>query len=158
MTDRICIHINTKNRPTYLAVTLASVLGQTFQNWDLIIMDASNEPAVNDETVGRLLTTVRRYGHKVSYERDNSLGIAQTYQKMLELSDTPLCLRMEDDVWWEPEMLARLYEVMEARPEVAACGMMTPHYASSGLVDPTPEKLRNGFSYALSNRGNVLIS
>jgi len=150
LSDRISVIINTKDRREYLGITLSSLLGQTFQNWDLTLLDASSEPVINDERISRLLTIFRKYGHQVLYETDRSLGIPHTYQRGLEISRNNLLIRMEDDVWMEPEMIERAYEVINSNEKVGAVGFMTPNWQFHQR-QPPPKILRNGFVMRSSN-------
>jgi GT2 family glycosyltransferase len=145
--SRITVCINTKDRLEYLLITLSSLLSQTYQAWDLIIMDASREPVINDERVTRLLVVMKKYGHSVVYETDSSIGIPGSYQRMLEIATTELVIRQEDDIWMEPEMIERAHDVL-CRPggeKVGAVGFMTPNFAWKGHYVEPPAVLRNGF-------------
>ena len=42
--ERIAVAIPTKNRPSYLAALLASLVSQTVHNWLLVINDSSDPP------------------------------------------------------------------------------------------------------------------
>jgi len=145
MNDRITFTINTKDRVEYLLITLSSLLSQTFQEWDLIISDASDDPVINREQVSRLLGIIKRYGHKVMYLRDSGSGIPQTYQKMMGTADTELIVRQEDDIWLEPECLQLLYDTIKEDDNCAAVGWMTPRFSQVGCRPTAPDRLANGF-------------
>lgn len=158
MGQRITVCINTKSRPDFLLVTLSSLLAQTYQDWDLIICDASSEPVINLEPIEKLLRIFKKYGHNVRYEVDNNLGIPQTYEKMRQLAETELVIRQEDDIWMEPECIERAYEVLDPlsfsnivklsewpnAKDIGAVAFMTPHYLVQSIVS-APEKLNNAF-------------
>ena len=144
MSERITIGINTYNRPEYLAVTLSSLLAQTFQDWDLILADNSDEPVLNREYVHRLIGVIKRYGHRFIILQEPGGGIPQTYQAMMEASPTDLCVRQEDDVWFEPGMLQNLHDAIMSDENIAAVAPMTPNWKHSLTIAP-PDKLKNGF-------------
>ena len=145
MSERITVCINTKDRLEYLLMTLSSLLAQTYQNWDLIICDASAEPVINSEQLPRLLKVMKIYGHNVRYERDESIGIPHSYQRMMEMAETDLCIRQEDDIWMEPEMIQLAYDTIMLSDNCAAVGFMTPNFNGVSGATPAPDKLRNGF-------------
>jgi GT2 family glycosyltransferase len=151
MSERITVTINTKDRVEYLLITLSSLLSQTYQEWDLILCDASKQPVINDERVHRLLVVFKHYGHNVRYEVDSCIGIPQSYQRMMELAKTELVIRQEDDVWFEPEMIEQAYEVIQDKEQIAAVGFMTPNWGNQTLTRNSPDVLANGFRKVPSN-------
>lgn len=145
--NRITVCVNTKDRPSYLGIMLSSLLNQTYQNFDLILMDASKEPVINREEIARLLGTFKKYGHGVRYETDQSIGIPWSYQKMMDMAETEFIVRQEDDVWCEAEMLQMAMQVMEMEggDKIGAVGFMTPNYTFNAPAIEPPEVLQNGF-------------
>jgi len=105
---RVTFHINTKDRPEHLAIALTALWSQTFQDWDLIVLDRGEPMAIEREGVRQMVGLIERFGHSVTYQRPDVDGIPQTYQRMMEMSKTPLCYRSEDDMALEPECLKRL--------------------------------------------------
>ena len=145
---RITFCINTRDRQEYLLITLSSLLSQTYQEWDLIIVDCSHVPCINNEAVSRLLTVTKRYGHDVHYEAEKVIGIPHSYEKMRKLSKTDFFVRQEDDIWMEPEMLERAVDVMMNDPELGAVGFMTPDYRITyGVSAPSQENFGTGFRW-----------
>ncbi len=126
---------------------ISSWLGQTEQYWDVIIADNSWPSTVNQEAIHRLLAIVKRHGHSVRLIIGCGGGIPQTYQAMMEASETELNVRMEDDVWMLPEMLGHLRDAIESDPKIAAAAPMTPNWKHSTVVASAeaPNGLENGF-------------
>ena len=62
---RLAVAIPTKNRPSYLAALLASLVHQTFGNWLLVVNDSSDEPVEEHAAVRDLLTLITSLGHPV---------------------------------------------------------------------------------------------
>ena len=145
MAERISMCVLTRDRSHHLAMCLASLLGQTDLDWDLWLIDASEEPVANNEAIQHVLGIIRRYGHQVHYRRDEECrGIPQSYQMAMLESPTDLCFRQEDDVIMEPEMLGKLRAAIEGNENAAAASMSCPHWQTGKRIKPV-EKLANGF-------------
>ncbi|MCS7080209.1 MAG: glycosyltransferase [Chloracidobacterium sp.] len=108
----LCVH----NREDFLAEAMASILGQTLDDLELIIVDdastdASPEVArsFNDRRV-RYFRNETNLGHAVSLDR----GIAEARGQYIALMDS-------DDISL-PERLEQQVAFLEANPAVALCG------------------------------------
>lgn len=126
--ERVAIAIPTKNRPTYLAALLASLLEQTFARWLLVINDSSDVPIERDEWVRPLLARIRAAGHQIRMVRTNSGW--DRHQRALEVvpEDVELVLRVDDDVALTPRFLEQVqkpFRFFGDRP-IAAVGGSVP--------------------------------
>lgn len=136
--EPITIGVNTRNRPEALAVQIHSIIHQTYPFWSLIIMDCSDIPVIQLEPIQKLLELAKKLGHSVQVIRHKStFGIPQTYQKLMEISNTELNVREEDDAPWHPELLIRLYEEMVKNPNLGAAGPTCPNWNDAGAVHNT---------------------
>lgn|SRR3990167_585123 len=144
---RVTFHINTKDRPEHLAIALTALWSQTFQDWDLIVLDRGEPMAIEREGVRQMVGLIERFGHSVTYQRPDVDGIPQTYQRMMEMSKTPLCYRSEDDMALEPECLQRLCDEIVKDENIAVAAPLTPDW-KGGRVLAAPSSLRNGFQKA----------
>lgn len=110
------------NRPAELAVTLAGLAGQVSPDFAVIISDQSEQDTVWDTPAVRAMVGVlRAQGREVTLERHlPRRGLAEQRHYLLAQSTAPLVLFLDDDVWLEPRMLARLLEAMAA----ARCGFI----------------------------------
>lgn len=103
--------IPTCNRPTALAATLATLIGQTCREFDLIVADQSDgEPAFHTGETRAIARLLRARGHAVSLLRNlPKRGMAQQRQFLLDQSRAPLVLFLDDDD--APRVLLREEEV-----------------------------------------------
>jgi GT2 family glycosyltransferase len=66
-------------------------------------------------------------------------GICQAWQKGIEMTETELCMRMEDDVILDPNYLTNLYFEIIQNDDIAAVGGMCPNPKHYQVIDPPPE-------------------
>src|SRR5262245_47447636 len=126
--ERIAVAIPTKNRPTYLAALLASLVDQSFRDWGLIINDSSDLPVQEQGAIRDLLTLIRSLGHPVQIIRSETGW--DRHQRPMEAAppEIELIVRVDDDVMLTPRFLEDVqlpFRFFADRP-VAAVGGCTP--------------------------------
>lgn len=115
--------IPTCNRKTGLAVVLASLLGQTFTDFDVTVADQTAE---EDEYLGSIeiqtaVRALRWHGHRVSLLRNlPRRGMAQQRHFLLEQSRAPYAHFLDDDVLLDPPVMERMLGVLRAE----GCGFV----------------------------------
>lgn len=108
--------IPTCNRKTGLAMVLASLLGQTFRDFDVIVADQTPEEgayldSIEIQTAARAL---EYHGHRVRLLRNlPRRGMAQQRQFLLEQSNAPYLHYLDDDVLLEPQVMERMLGVLQ---------------------------------------------
>lgn len=109
--------IPTYGRKTGLAVVLTSLLGQTFQDFDVIISDQTDDDeAYLDSAEIRTLTgALRWHGRRVTLHRHlPRRGLAEQRQFLLEQSAAPYVHFIDDDVLLDPPVMRRMLDVLRA--------------------------------------------
>ena len=83
---RVSLHIATRDRTSELALLLQSLREQTFQDWDLVIVDGSKPKPFWEycKFLNDLVTRIKCEGHGVQLLRDDGIGVCQARNKMLE--------------------------------------------------------------------------
>jgi GT2 family glycosyltransferase len=96
--EKIAVAIPTKNRPSYLAVLLASLLNQTYANFIIVINDQSDSPAERDDTLTDLFTLAKNTGHEIKIIRTE--GGWKRHQQAMEAvpESIEFILRIDDDM------------------------------------------------------------
>ncbi len=150
--------IPTVGRTTELAVTLAGLAAQDDPPFDVTVSDQSPSFASDrNPSVQAMVRVLRAQGRRVSLvHRPERRGLAEQRQFLLDRATAPLVLFLDDDVWLEPGLLARLQSALRS----LGCGFVgsavqglsfladrRPHEASafeawSGRVEP--ESVRPG--------------
>lgn len=105
-TPQISIILPVFNASHFIRATLDSILNQTFQDFELIIInDGSNDDSVS------IIESYNDNRIKL-YHNSNNLGIVATLNKAIELCSAPLIARMDADDIMHPERLAKQFEKM----------------------------------------------
>jgi GT2 family glycosyltransferase len=103
--------IPTVGRVAELAVTLAGLAAQESPSFRVVIGDQSAGPGVMSQASVRTMARVLEVeGRQVSVlSRAERRGLAEQRQFLLDRSDAPYVLFLDDDVWLEPGALERMH-------------------------------------------------
>lgn len=127
---RVSAAIITHNRAHYLPGAIESVLGQTFRDVDLVVVDDGSTDATAD--------AVAPYLDRIRYVRQENRGKAAARNAAVKLAEGDLVAFCDSDDAWLPDRLERQLAAFERRPEV---GMV---HGQVDLVDadlrPLPEQ------------------
>jgi GT2 family glycosyltransferase len=107
--------IPTCGRKTALAMTLTSLLGQTFTDFDVVVSDQTEteESYLDSLEIQTAVRALRYHGHRVDLYRNlPRRGMAQQRQFLLDHSRAPFAHYVDDDVVLEPGVIARLLDVV----------------------------------------------
>ncbi|HVL77027.1 MAG TPA: glycosyltransferase family A protein [Noviherbaspirillum sp.] len=135
----IDVLIPTCNRAYALAVTLASLLGQTWHSLRVVISDQSDRDDVFDTPeVAAVLRVLRATGRQVETHRHlPRRGMAEQRAFLLAQATAARCLFLDDDVILENDAIARMAEMLEFEQ----CGFVgSALHGLSFLDDIRPEQ------------------
>jgi glycosyltransferase involved in cell wall biosynthesis len=104
----VTVCLPTRNRAHYLADAVASVLAQTFSDFDLWIWDNASQDST-EELVRSLADPRVRY-----VRRDADAGLAANWMDALRAARGTYCAVLGDDDLWEPTFLERLVAPLQA--------------------------------------------
>lgn len=132
--------IPTFRRPTALAVTLASLVGQGYPAFRIVISDQTDErPSFEVPEVETVCRVLEALGHRV--DRHHHLprrGIAEQRQFLLDRATAPYVLFLDDDVICERDLVERLVRaILRYRCGFVGSALIGPHYV--GDVRPEQE-------------------
>ena len=128
---RVLLLIGTKERPSELGFLLQSLITQTYQDFDVMILDdASGGPIESYYFIRLLMDKLRQDGHMIIYGRNGqSYGISRMRQQMVDIglkeTQCELFCRVDDDSILDPEYLQRLVETIDAGFDIAS-GVVPP--------------------------------
>jgi len=141
MKNRITVSIATRNRSGYLAMCLSSLLPQTEQNFDVVIVD--NCSKINQFTIPIVRSVIQRLrlsGHIVKEIRTpNRLGNPMFRQVAFENDTNPIGVRVDDDSWVEPDYLEILKKHLLKHKDAGAVGGICPPMHTPKLFMPVPK-------------------
>lgn len=105
----ISVIIPVYNRTALLPQTIESVLGQRFQDWELVIVD--------DGSAEDVLAVVRQYDdHRISYLRQDNQGNAVARNTGIKQSRGEYVICLDSDDLWHHEMLGLAVSRLAAEP------------------------------------------
>lgn len=126
--------IPTCGRKTGLAVVLASLVGQTFADFDVVVSDQTpdGQSYLESAEIATLVEALRWRGHRVELHRHlPRRGMAEQRQFLLERSRAPYVHYLDDDVLLDPRVLERMLGVIRAE----GCGFVGAAAAGLGYLD-----------------------
>lgn len=111
----------TCDRPISFVTTLAGICGQTLAPARVVVADQSHAPIMREPVTKSLFRMLESRGVIVDYHHRAQIhGIAEQRQFLLDQADAPLVLYLDDDVFMESWVLARLTETITAE----GCGFV----------------------------------
>ena len=116
------ILIPTYNRPMALAVTLTSLIAQTFRNFRIIVSDQTEaiDPLASDE-VQAVVRVLRAHGHTIALHKHlPRRGIAEQRQFLLNQVTAPYALFLDDDVILEAVVIEHMLSALQTQ----GCGFV----------------------------------
>lgn len=121
--NKVTIHILTKDRHSELALLLQSLRTQTYQDFDIIIVDdASGSPITNCHFLVSLINRIKLENHKIKIIRnDMSFGCCYGRNKCIDEDDfgNTYTLRLDDDVILPTVYIQQLMNVIEKGYDMA---------------------------------------
>jgi len=149
----ITVGIPSKDRPIELSLLLHSLLDQTYQNFDVIIIDDYQDPFLyNNSTIFSLINLLNSSGRKVNIIQGQLKGPQYSGQQILENSKNELIFRVDDDVILRPNCIENLVKVFDD-PDVVACG---PKYLLPNILIKDQTINANNFR-DISKSGEIIF-
>lgn len=128
------ILIPTYRRKTGLAITLTSLLGQSFTDFDVVVSDQSEDDNtyLDSIEISTLARALRWHGHDVKLLRHvPRRGMAEQRNFLLTQSSAPYAHFLDDDVLLDPPVLERMLRVIQAEQ----CGFVGCPATGLGYLD-----------------------
>ena len=142
----------------FLPEAVASVVGQSFRNWEIIVVDDGSPD--NTQEVFQQLT--QRYpGATLRCVRKPNEGLANARNSGIAAARGQFILPLDADDKLHPEMLSRTVALLESRPDIAIACVDTAQfgaaqaYVCAAAFDPRHLLRHNLFSYCALYRREV---
>jgi len=113
---KIAIVIPSYNAQKYLALTLDSVLAQSFSDWELVIIDDGSQDSTCEIAAAY---AARDQRIRVTHQRNGGVAVARQQGFALTSPQAEAIIFLDNDDLWDPEMLATVAAVLEEHPEAA---------------------------------------
>lgn len=114
--DLVSIVMPTYNCAAYIGAAIASVQAQTYENWELIIVDDASTDQTAD-VIAPFLTDQRILYHRM----ERNQGPAAVRNQALGLAKGAYIAFLDSDDLWLPEKLERQISFMQQTPCVFSC-------------------------------------
>jgi len=134
------------NALPYLDEAVESILKQSFQNFEFVILD----DASTDGSTERLREWAESDPRIRLVEMKENLGPVSSSDRVARSASAPLVARMDADDLSHPERLSRQYEVLREHPDVGVVGCLCD------LVDASGRKIRDSEPWRLA-RSSVMV-
>ncbi|MBT4814580.1 MAG: glycosyltransferase family 2 protein [Lentisphaerae bacterium] len=112
--DGISVVIPCYNYAHYLGAAIDSVLAQTWEKCDIIVVDDGSTDSTRD--------VVACYGERVHYVHQSNAGLPAARNTGIRRSTTPFVAFLDADDLWAPEHIARAVEAFSSSP--LTCGLV----------------------------------
>jgi len=130
---RVTIGMPVHNGEDYLEDSLASILGQTYEDFELLIADNAS----SDRTEGICRAHSERDGRIRYFRSERNLGAAKNFNRLVELAEGEYFKWAAHDDLLAPTYLERCAEQLETHPEAVLC------YPRTERIDAQGEPLGN---------------
>lgn len=127
------------NKAPYVRKTVESVLGQTFDDYELIIIDNGSNDGSNKIVAGFIDPRIR------TVHLEENIGVSNARNKGVSLSTAPYITFLDADDWWEPTFLEEMRGLIERHPDAGIYG--TGYYiVKNGKKRVAPIGVEEGFT------------
>ena len=152
MAPKVSVLISTYNRPLLLAKALDSVFAQTFQDFEVVVIDDGLEQRA-DKVAGT-------YDERVRYiANDTSRGCAGSRNVGIKSAQGEYVAFLDDDDVWQPVKLEKQIGALEKNPKAAfSFTGAEEHFDDRIGRTVVPEGLGDYHEYALRRFGGLLSS
>lgn len=123
----VSVIIPSFNHAKYIGAAIESVIAQSFQDWELLVIDDQS----SDESV-EVARSFKDPRITVGVN-DQNLGTYETENRGLELAKGSLIAILNSDDYWHPAKIERQVDVLSRHPEIQFC------YARGGLANEVGE-------------------
>ncbi|WP_246198802.1 glycosyltransferase family 2 protein [Sodalinema gerasimenkoae] len=124
---RVSVIIPVYNGGRFLGEAIASVLAQTYTDWELIVVDDGSTEAIEP--------LIAPYGSRLRYIRQENQGVAVARNRGLEVARGEFIAFLDQDDWFEPDKLEVQVAALQESPHL---GMV---HSGWFVVDAAGERL-----------------
>ena len=130
---KVSVVLPSYNHASCLPKAIDSVFAQTFQDWELLIVDDGSE----DGSVSIIEAYVAKYPQRIRFfqhENRKNKGLAATYRLAFEKCRGEYVALLESDDYWREDSLALKAKVLEDHPDVAVVYTDVEMFGDPGLI------------------------
>jgi len=164
---RVDVQIVCKDRSSELGLLLQSLRTQTFQDFDIQLVDGSKfpdgrpRPITSHYYIQMLINRLKLEGHDVKYAYEGMPGVCAARNQCFERGKNPLVLRVDDDSVCEPDFVERLVKTItvdeyndDNADRIGAVGCVVPPLANPD-VERNSELFKKLSEIKISKDGEI---
>ena len=125
---RVSVVIPSFNRAGMIEEAIGSVLAQTYENFELIVID--------DGSTDNTPLVLENYGNRVLSYRQRNGGVSAARNKGIESATGSLIAFLDSDDLWLPEKLACQVDFFDTHPDAMICQTEETWIKKSGQGQP----------------------
>jgi glycosyltransferase involved in cell wall biosynthesis len=130
--SKVDVIIPAYNAAKYLPIAISSVIGQTFVDWTILLIDDGS----TDNTPEVVAPFIDQLGSKLKYIRKENGGLPAARNTAIRNSSSEFLALLDADHVWFPSRLAESLKCFEDRPQVGLS------YSYVTLIDENGETLK----------------
>lgn len=130
---QVSVVIKVYNGEQYLAESIESVLGQTYQDFELIVVD--------DGSVDGTSAVIDQYGDQLRRFYHENAGVSTTMNRGVQESQGAFIAFQDADDLWEPDKLEKQMALMEQEPDLMLVFCHVRQFISPELSEEAKRRL-----------------
>lgn len=119
----VAIILRTKDRPICLTRALASIMNQTYQNWQIILVNDGGNASILEYTLSSCKNSLN--DKLLVINNPTSLGMSQGLNQAIEASSSEFIVVHDDDDSWHPEFLQETVAFLNNPANIDCGGVIT---------------------------------
>ena len=135
----ISVIIHTYNNEKFIAETVESVLGQTYKDYEIIVVDDGSEDGTRD--------ALMPYMQKIRYHYKENGGIASAKNAGINLSQSEFVAFLDHDDLWVPDKLQLQMEYFKGNPQAGLVYAKYTSFRDGKELRTKPEKGYSGWIF-----------
>jgi glycosyltransferase involved in cell wall biosynthesis len=142
-TSKVSVVISFFNAEKYLREAIESVLGQTFTNWELLLVDDGS----TDASTQLALELAERFPDKIRYlqhEGHVNRGLPASRNRAMEAARSNYIAILDADDLWLPKKLEEQLAILNSHPDVAMVYGRTEYFHTGTGHRPEDYRMRLG--------------
>lgn len=121
------------NAAKYLPAAIESVVSQTFDDWQILLVDDGS----TDNTADVVAPFLDRYGSKITYIKQNNRGLPAARNTAIRASTSEFLALLDADDVWLPCRLSESLSVLQERPQAGLAYGLITHIDPAGRLGGT---------------------
>jgi glycosyltransferase involved in cell wall biosynthesis len=145
----ISVVMSVYNGQKYLCESIDSILNQTYENFEFIIINDGSE----DNSLEMLLEYQTK-DNRLLIVNQNNIGLTRSLNRAVKLAASEYIARQDADDISLPTRLKKQLNYMESHPEVAVIGCLGDVFSANGILRTTrdPKYSREGIKRHLASK------